>query len=267
MRSGIFYFLIILLLFEVVRYRMKIAQPLISNDIISKHDEMQQWVDSCRLAIKRSFKTWTYNPNYLSESAAYRLGLTAAEFQRLTAFKNNGGVIYDFKTLQRLMGRSDSTSLPLQDKFRFPPKKGPKLLQKKQHTKHQVGLNQATANQLQGIRGIGPVLSARIVKFRDALGGFQNGNQLLDVYGLDPVIARRVSSVFPILNAPEVNVVNLNTASAAELSNLVYFSEKEVEIILAYRFSNGGIRSLKALGEVLGWNLDKIDRIAVYLAL
>jgi DNA uptake protein ComE-like DNA-binding protein len=111
------------------------------------------------------------------------------------------------------------------------------------------------------------VLSARIVKFRDALGGFQNANQLLDVYGLEPVIARRVSSVFPILNAPEVNVVNLNTASAAELSNVVYFSEKEVEIILAYRFSNGGIRSLKALGEALGWNLDKIDRIAVYLAL
>ena len=130
-----------------------------------------------------------------------------------------------------------------------------------------IDLNQATAIQLQKIRGVGPVLSARIVKFRDALGGFQDGKQLLDVYGLAPEIALEVATVFPILNVPEIKLLYLNTASEAELSDFVYFNKAIVEKIVAYRNRNGAIQSLQELVEVLGWNTDKIDRIAVYLAL
>ena len=60
--------------------------------------------------------------------------------------------------------------------------------------KHQrlVHLNQASSEEWAELPGIGPVLSRRIVKFRDALGGFASLNQLHHVYGLDSAVIERV---------------------------------------------------------------------------
>ena len=55
-----------------------------------------------------------------------------------------------------------------------------------------VDLNQASAEEWAELPGIGPVLSRRIVKFRDALGGFASLNQLHQVYGLDSAVIERV---------------------------------------------------------------------------
>ena len=45
-------------------------------------------------------------------------------------------------------------------------------------------LNTATATELQDVKGIGPVLSNRIVKFRNRLGGFSGNEQLIEVLEL-----------------------------------------------------------------------------------
>lgn len=55
-----------------------------------------------------------------------------------------------------------------------------------------LDLNQASAEEWAEFPGIGPVLSRRIVKFRDALGGFASLNQLHHVYGLDSAVIERV---------------------------------------------------------------------------
>lgn len=55
-----------------------------------------------------------------------------------------------------------------------------------------VDLNQASAEEWAELPGIGPVLSRRIVKFRDVLGGFASLNQLHHVYGLDSAVIERV---------------------------------------------------------------------------
>lgn len=252
---------------EVIRYQLKTAEASLLTGSFGIDHELQQWIDSCKLDLISKPKNWVYNPNYLTEFSAYRLGLREEEFKRLKNFTDAGGILYNFEDLKSILGITDSTALRLADKFRFPTPKRSRSLIKGPTKAQQIGLNQATAIQLQTIRGVGPVLSARIVKFRDALGGFQNGKQLLDVYGLDPEIAREVASVFPILKVPEIKLLYINTASEAELLDFVYFNATVVEDIVAFRFSNGGIHSLEELGELLGWNKDKIDRIAVYLAL
>lgn len=49
-----------------------------------------------------------------------------------------------------------------------------------------LDLNTATAESLRQLPGIGPVLSERIVKYRDAIGGFASAEQLAQVYQLPP---------------------------------------------------------------------------------
>jgi len=48
-----------------------------------------------------------------------------------------------------------------------------------------VDINTATATELKQLKGIGKVLSERIVKFRKAMGGFDNIEQLNEVYGIE----------------------------------------------------------------------------------
>jgi len=47
-----------------------------------------------------------------------------------------------------------------------------------------VSLASATAEQLDGLDGIGPTLAKRIVQYRDAHGGFRSVGQLRDVEGI-----------------------------------------------------------------------------------
>jgi competence protein ComEA len=49
-----------------------------------------------------------------------------------------------------------------------------------------VGLNTATAAQLDALPGVGPVMAQRIVDYRTAHGGFQRIDQLQDVPGIGP---------------------------------------------------------------------------------
>lgn len=47
-----------------------------------------------------------------------------------------------------------------------------------------VDLNKASAEQLQAIRGIGPVLAQRIVEFRDDNGPFERVEDIMKVKGI-----------------------------------------------------------------------------------
>lgn len=47
-----------------------------------------------------------------------------------------------------------------------------------------IHLNQATAEQLQALPGVGPALSARIVSYRDEHGPFSSVEQLAEVKGI-----------------------------------------------------------------------------------
>ncbi|MBA22128.1 MAG: hypothetical protein CMP52_02125 [Flavobacteriales bacterium] len=52
-------------------------------------------------------------------------------------------------------------------------------------------INKATAEELKQIRGIGAVLSKRIVNYRSRLQGFEDLDQFFEVYGLDSLVAQQ----------------------------------------------------------------------------
>lgn len=80
----------------------------------------------------------------------------------------------------------------------------------------QLELNLVDAEGLQQLRGVGPVLSERIVRFRDALGGFLCIEDLYEVYGLDSIV---VDQARPHLtaNAQHIQSLCLDTVSFGTL--------------------------------------------------
>jgi competence protein ComEA len=61
-------------------------------------------------------------------------------------------------------------------------------------TQFPINLNTATADQLEAIPGIGPVLAQRIIEYRQTHGRFQSVDELLEVRGIGP---KRLESMRP----------------------------------------------------------------------
>lgn len=107
-------------------------------------------------------------------------------------------------------------------------------------------LNAADSMDLIKIRGIGPVYSSRIIRYRDLLGGFYSLDQLWDIYGMDSLKYEFLSASLYI-DTSLVRCEDINKVSYHSLIRHPYFSRKQVEDLLHYRNFAGEIRELAEL--------------------
>lgn len=109
-----------------------------------------------------------------------------------------------------------------------------------------VELNAADSAGLDALKGIGPKLSVRIIRYRDLLGGFCRKEQLFEVYGMDS------TRVLPLLDHVTVDTLlihkmDVNKATFSELLRHPYLDINAVKAIVNYRNRNGAFHSLDEL--------------------
>lgn len=107
-------------------------------------------------------------------------------------------------------------------------------------------LNTCDSAALEALPGIGPVLAARIIKYRNLLGGYFSAEQLREVYGLSQetyeMVRERVRA-----DAGLVKKININSAGYKELIRLRYLEKSDIQSILKYRELKGRIESTDEL--------------------
>jgi len=125
-------------------------------------------------------------------------------------------------------------------------------------------LNKCDSAALVALPGIGPVLSARIIKYRKLLGGFADVSQLKEVYGLPEETYNNIVSVLKA-DPADIKKISVNEAGFSHLIRLPYFEKYEVNSILRYRELQGKIRSCDELVENKILTREKADRVKWYL--
>lgn len=86
-----------------------------------------------------------------------------------------------------------------------------------------IELNSADTTELMQLRGIGSVLSKRIVKFRDKMGGFYSKEQLAEVYGLsEETLAVIMPHVWA--DSAKIKPLKVNDLGISELKAHPYIS-------------------------------------------
>jgi competence protein ComEA len=127
-------------------------------------------------------------------------------------------------------------------------------------------INTTDTSQLIRLRGIGSTLSLRIVRFRDALGGFHSPEQYREVFGLDSMALAELNRYARIQT--DVQKLPLNSATAAELVRHPYLrNRRQTEVLVRYREQHGPYRSLDDLRKVKVLDETTLEKLAPYLAL
>jgi competence protein ComEA len=127
-----------------------------------------------------------------------------------------------------------------------------------------ISLNSCDTSQLIALPGIGPVLSVRIIKYRNLLGGFASINQLKEVYGLSAetfdLIKGRIYA-----DSSEIIRIDINEAAYKDLSRLPYFEKYEITAILKYRELKGRLKGMNDLTDNKLIPVEKVPKVRPYL--
>jgi len=99
-------------------------------------------------------------------------------------------------------------------------------------------LNTSSARDLTQVRGIGEVLSKRIVKYRKRLQGFDELDQLYEVYGLDSLVVEKVKRQFKLITKPERVKIPIAEVTMEALLRIPYLSKSEAKKIIGLRTRN-----------------------------
>lgn len=223
-----------------------------------------------------------FDPNGLSVQQWNTLGLSVKQAQVIKNFEAKGGRFRKKEDLARIYSISDADYRRLSPYIRINSIEGKEEsryvqeqnvgFSKNEKSVHltkeikesSIDIEKADSAEWVVLKGIGPVLANRIIKYRNALGGFTDIDQIAEVYGLPPETYALIKDKL-YLQEGTVKKINVNKANAAELSRHPYISRKQAQWIINYREQHGFYKNLKSLETIELLNQEFLRKIGPYL--
>lgn len=279
-RNGIvlllFFIAALLYIFWFIDFSDEDTLDITSAEVLS----LQKEIDSLRLVEieNRRPKIFPFNPNFMTDFKGYSLGMSNEEIDRLLSYRKEGKWINSTDHFQEVTKVSDSLLVVLSSYFKFPEwvnnpstNSGSKknndnkgFVEKAYDQK--IDLNQATEEELQQVSGIGEARSKRIISYKERLGGFSNDMQLYEVYGMDSIVVQRTLNLFTVKTPKEIIKINVNTASASDISTIPGVSFEMAKSIWEFRRLREKINSIDELLKIEGITERKLQLIQLYLS-
>lgn len=151
------------------------------------------------------------------------------------------------------------------DPYRDAPAKRMTAPRSRSYQIDKFDINLADTSQLKRLRGIGAVLSKRIVKYRDLLGGFVDKNQYRDVYGLQDSVIAQLDTLTFVNTSFQPKGLQINKLEDRELSRHPYLKPKQAKAIVAYRIQHGAFSQVSDLKVIKLLDSLTLARITPYV--
>lgn len=277
-QNGIFLLVAIIIVLQLVYFYGEFGP---SSEGFDREDpqlvSFQHKMDSIRQAMDAvtTDTIYPFNPNYITDYRGYILGMSLEEIKRLHDYRAEEKWVNSAEEFQLVTKISDSLLYRISPSFQFPEW----VIKNRENSAKQIttsknldvaeksDLNSATADELMEIKGVGEILSNRIINYRNKIGGFVDDLQLKDVYGLKFEVRDAIEEKFTVKTTPEIAVLNINTASVMELTEVPYFNYELAREIIDYRLLYEKIENFEELAKIKDFPSEKIERIALYLTL
>jgi competence protein ComEA len=220
---------------------------------------------------------FTFDPNTASHDELIRLGLTDRQVSTLINYRNAGAHFRGAQDLSKVYGIDSETVTRLISWVRIEGSKQTKdnsrnILPHEKRTVPPVvsggltsiDLNRCSAEDLMELKGIGPVLSARIIKYRRLLGGFVDAHQLTEVYGLDSSVVMHICHMLTVTYDSLTPIV-LDSSSYRDLARHPYIGPETAGLIIRYRELTDVPVTLAGLVHERVMSRDQASRLAPYV--
>ena len=110
-----------------------------------------------------------------------------------------------------------------------------------------IDINEADSADFTKIKGISPYLAKNIIKYREALGGFESVLQLKELKNMKPDTYNKIES--QLIISQKIRKINLNIATFAEILKHPYIDYEATLAILKYKKIMTKIQSINELTE------------------
>lgn len=228
-------------------------------------------------------ETFAFDPNTATKEVLMRLGLSARAAQTLVHYREKGGRFRQPEDLKKLYGLRPEDYQRLLPWVRIPEAAAPevRLAEKKdtaaapafsngdrykwkEKTLVEIDINQATAEDWQQFKGIGPGFSKRIVLYRDKLGGFASAEQVGEVYNLpDSTFQLMLPYLKP---SPVFRQLKVNSATLDELKAHPYLSNLQATVLFNYRAQHGPLTAMADIGKMKVFQDVDLRRLNAYFS-
>ena len=128
-----------------------------------------------------------------------------------------------------------------------------------------VDINLADTTAFQTFPGIASKMSARIINYREKLGGFVSINQVAEVWPLPDSVFQKIKPYLQ-LSPYTVRKMNLNTITIDELRAHPYLGYTIANTIIQYRNQHGNFKSIQDLRKIHSIDENLYKKIFPYLS-
>ena len=127
-----------------------------------------------------------------------------------------------------------------------------------------LDLNSCDTNELVTVPQFGSKRAAKLVEYREKLGGFHHFSQLQEVYVLQNIDTAKLKT-FLFIDKSKIRKLNINTATYQELVAHPYIDAYLTKLILRHREKNGPIHDLDELQRITHAYPELIEKLKPYL--
>ncbi|MBP5290379.1 MAG: helix-hairpin-helix domain-containing protein [Paludibacteraceae bacterium] len=127
-----------------------------------------------------------------------------------------------------------------------------------------LDLNSCDTDALVTVPQFGSKRAAKLVEYREKLGGFHSFSQLQEVYVMQNIDTTKLKT-YLYINPQKVKKLNVNTATYQELVSHPYIDAYLTKLILKHREKNGPIHDLDELQRITHAYPELIEKLRPYL--
>ena len=221
-----------------------------------------------------------FDPNSITGTEWKRLGLRDKTIKTIENYRSKGGRFYKPEDLQRIYGLHNDEYERLKPYIKIEsnaPKTNETLVSPRPKDETQptktyaarysvIDVNTADTTAFISLPGVGSKLAARIITFREKLGGFYSIEQIGETYGLPDSTFQKIKQYLKLDNSP-VKKININTVTVGELKAHPYIKYNLANPIIAYRNEHGSFSTIEDIKKVMAVTDEIYKKIAPYLTI
>lgn len=210
-------------------------------------------------------RLFAFDPNTATKKQFIQLGLTEKVANTIINYRTKGGKFRYKSDFKKIWGLTEANYNRLEPYINISSSPVPDNIPTSYDDKNEkIDVNTATKDDFIKLYGIGEKTATRIIKFRDALGGFHSVDQVGDTYGFDPTTFANLKPKFIIKNKT-VKQININTSTADELKKHPYINWKTANAIVKYRDQHGNFGSIRDLKNIYIIDGDLFVKLSPYV--